>query len=114
MLDVKVGQFWQEKSGQRRRARVILSLVGSQTAMLHPVSGGKNNITKSWSEIAEKWVLVDPDTPARRRIVLELAPDTTATECGSCDKLENYHCGAFGHFARFNRLAECIAAEVAE
>lgn len=54
-----------------------------------------------------------------RQIILTLAPDTTETECGSCDCItEREQCGAFGQKdldnnaeGTFLRLPECIAAE---
>jgi len=63
-----------------------------------------------------------------KRISLQLAPDTTATHCGSCQHLwadseEPFDCGAFrvdldtereGSIMRELRHANCLAAEIKE
>lgn len=51
-----------------------------------------------------------------RRIVLELADDTTETECQGCPGLDGDECHIFGRFLKMtdgvaHRGADCIAAE---
>jgi len=56
----------------------------------------------------------------RRRVALDLAPDTTETECGACPMRHGWTCEIFGKlqeleqedFRRFARRQACINAEV--
>ena len=120
MTEIQLGQEWREKKYAQRLMRVEelkLDQKGSLTQVKLLLLEGQGRpstfiqpyILRS-SFVLEKGA---PDAP-RRKVVLELADNTTEKDCGACKYLnadaEN-NCHVFGGIEGTKRSSLCIAAE---
>lgn len=137
MAEIRVGQVWRERGGQQRIGKIEQGALGVLDEN-HKIIRIRLTVTapnkpgiRPWTDISDErlnrdWELIEPRQP--RKIALELAKDTTATECGQCWMRgymagDQFYCRPFQKymdvieergvpvFRVTQRLPECVQAE---